>query len=257
MLINSANLMGGSAEPGNFRGFGRIHLDAGMPLKGEGQLALFVADAGNTAIAEDSSWSYYFEVDATAGLELRATLSWIDPPASSMSTVQLINDLDLRVSSPAGTLFTMRSDQSSDTVNVNERIIVGSTAIAESGMWTVQVASKMFSTTTQSYSLVVTGAISPGPNPLFDGSTDDDAEGTFSYAFSGASSGEESPDGNFPAENALSGNTPEDDVENFGEEKEEQNKGITIYPSSLGALISAVASMLMMLCAAQSANMLR
>lgn len=162
MLINSANLMGGSSEPGNFRGFGRIHLDAGMPLNGNGNMALFVADAGDTSTKEDIKTGYLFDVDASAGLDLRATLSWIDPAATSMSATQLINDLDLRVISPSGRKYTMWSENERDRVNVNERVIVHAEDVTESGTWSVRVRSRKFGTETQSYSLVVTGAISPG-----------------------------------------------------------------------------------------------
>lgn len=94
MLINSANLMGGGSEPMSYRGFGRIHLEAGMPLNGDGALALFVEDMAE--VESDGYKRIMLNVDADAGLELRATLSWIDPAASSVSAVQLVNDLDLR-----------------------------------------------------------------------------------------------------------------------------------------------------------------
>lgn len=162
MLINSANLMGDTSEPGNFRGFGRIHLEAGMPLSGEGKMALFVADAGDTAIDSSTYTQYLFDVDAEAGLDMRATLSWIDPAATTMSAMQLVNDLDLRVISPNGTKYTMWSSTPKDKANVNERVIVDGEDVVESGTWAVRVRSRIFSTDTQSYSLVVTGAISPG-----------------------------------------------------------------------------------------------
>ncbi len=47
-LINSANLMGGNSEPDGFRGFGRVHLDAGLPLDGTGALGLLVVDSNTT-----------------------------------------------------------------------------------------------------------------------------------------------------------------------------------------------------------------
>lgn len=94
MLINSANLMGGGSEPSSYRGFGRIHLEAGMPVNGEGAMALFVEDQAE--VGTDDYTSVMLNVDVDAGLELRATLSWIDPAASSVSAVQLVNDLDLR-----------------------------------------------------------------------------------------------------------------------------------------------------------------
>lgn len=94
MLINSANLLGDSSEPSSYRGFGRIHLEAGMPYNGEGPMALLVKDQAE--VRTDSFNSVYLSVDADAGLDLRATLSWIDPAASSISAVQLVNNLDLR-----------------------------------------------------------------------------------------------------------------------------------------------------------------
>ena len=89
MLINSANLMGGSTEPDGTRGFGRVHLEPGMPLGGEGELALFVADSLHTRTPELTLTEYSFEVDGSAGLDLRATLAWIDPPTTVLSSVQV------------------------------------------------------------------------------------------------------------------------------------------------------------------------
>lgn len=162
LLINSANLMGGSSEPDGFRGFGRVHLEQGMPLGGEGSLVLFVADAASTSIPEISEHEYRFEVDGSAGLDFRATLSWIDPAATSLSVKQLVHDLDLAVSSPSGSRHTMWQSGVADDSNVNERVIVDASDV-ESGTWTVSVRSNSLTTEFQSYSLVVNGAISPVP----------------------------------------------------------------------------------------------
>lgn len=62
MLINSANLMGGSSEPDGDRGFGRVHLEEGMPLDGAGTMTLFVADSGTESLAEFAQDEYVFEV---------------------------------------------------------------------------------------------------------------------------------------------------------------------------------------------------
>lgn len=106
MLINSANLMGGSSEPDGDRGFGRVHLQAGLPLNGEGDVGLYVADsARDTSILENSKEDYKFVVvDGDTG-EFRATLSWIDPSStvSQLVASQLTHDLDLTVTSPSGT----------------------------------------------------------------------------------------------------------------------------------------------------------
>lgn len=99
MLINSANLMNEGGEPTPYRGFGRIHLEAGMPLGGNGDMALYVQDSAS--IGSGQYKTIFFNVDPDAGLELRVTLSWIDPAATSMSAVQLVNNLDLRGECPS------------------------------------------------------------------------------------------------------------------------------------------------------------
>lgn len=157
MLINSADLMGGSAEPDAFRGFGRIHLEEGMPMGGHGEAALFVADALSTSIEQDATDVYMFDVDATAGRDFRATLSWVDPPSTTYSTRHLLHDLDLVVTDPNGTVHRMWGDVL-DTVNVNERIIVPAEKVLN-GSWTVEVSVEALTTPTQSYSLVVNGAL--------------------------------------------------------------------------------------------------
>lgn len=56
------------------------------------------------------------EEDATTAVEggsssgpggIRATLVWMDPPATSSSSVQLLHDLDLFLEGPDGTTWTM------------------------------------------------------------------------------------------------------------------------------------------------------
>ena len=190
--------MGGGAEPDGYRGFGRIHLAMGMPLGGEGSLALFVADAANYRITDGDVHDFAFQVDAAAGLDFRATLSWIDPPTSIYSAVQLVNNLDLSVVSPSGTTLTMWSSGRADTVNVNERVIVDAADVV-SGTYTVQVAADGLTTDTQKYSLVVNGAISPlaassespsAPSPAssLEPGSDDDGSGSPADA-AGSSSG--------------------------------------------------------------------
>lgn len=128
-----------------------------MPLDGKGSLALFVAD--QASLPELSSQEFVFDVDADDGLDFRATLSWIDPPASSVAGVQLVHDLDLELVSPSGTTHIMwASSGEVDTSNVNERVIIAA-ADVESGTWTVRVSTKELLTDSQSYSLVVNGAI--------------------------------------------------------------------------------------------------
>lgn len=157
MLVNSADLMGGSSEPDGFRGFGRVHLDGGMPLGAEGDLSLFVVDAFDTEIEQNTIHEYHFELLPNTGLELRASLSWLDPPVTAEASQQMLNDLDLTLVGPDRTLYRMWSD-GADVKNVIERVIVSS-SVANGGSWTVAVSCLDLTTDTQSYSLVVSGPI--------------------------------------------------------------------------------------------------
>ena len=181
LLINSANLMGGSSEPDGYRGFGRVHLEQGMPLGGEGNLTLFVADAASTSIPELTLHEYTFDVDGEAGLDFRVTLSWIDPAAKSLSAKQLVHDLDLAVSSPNGTRYTMWLSDETDDTNVNERVIVDAIEV-QSGAWTVWISAKSLTAAEfQSYSLVVNGAIRSVTTNMTD--VDVDSSNTLSNSF--------------------------------------------------------------------------
>lgn len=160
MLVNSADLMGGDSEPDGYRGFGRVRLDAGLPLGAEGDLVLFVADAFEVEIGEYTIHEYKFNTTPDTGLELRATLAWIDPPASLESSTLLINDLDLTLVAPDGILYKMWSD-GADVSNVIERVIVASSVVG-TGTWTVAVSCFGLLADTQPYSLVVTGPIDVG-----------------------------------------------------------------------------------------------
>ncbi|CAB1102947.1 unnamed protein product [Ectocarpus sp. CCAP 1310/34] len=133
MIINSAHLMGSSSEPNGVRGFGRVHLEAGMPMDGVSVTGLLVVEA---AIA-DGEITELVTVDGNAELQ---------------------HDLDLPVILPSGTKYTMWELGEDDTVNVVERVIVPVESM-ESGVWSVVVSAKALLTDDQLYSLVVTGAI--------------------------------------------------------------------------------------------------
>lgn len=158
MIINSANPMGGSNEPDNMRGFGRVHLEAGMPLDVAAPLGILVVDSAESSIEPFGKNTEVIVVDGDAGLDLRVTLSWLDPPATALSATQLVHDLDLLVTGPDGISFSMWDSGEADTVNVVERVVVPAASV-ESGEWVVTVSAQGLLDDVQSYSLVITGAI--------------------------------------------------------------------------------------------------
>ena len=163
MMINSANLMGGSSEPDVFRGFG-VHLGS---LDDDGALRLLAVDSATKTIDSYGENTELIDVDGDTGLDLRVTLAWIDPPATALSAVELMNDLDLVVTAPSGATYTMWGSGAPDTVNVVERVIVPATSV-ESGQWKVTMFAKQL-LAIQGYSLVVTGAISRSAYPSLQG----------------------------------------------------------------------------------------
>ncbi|CAM9576434.1 unnamed protein product [Sphacelaria rigidula] len=160
MLINSADLMGGSAQPDGLRGFGRIYLEGGMPLEGSGDMALFVADAADHSIEENSIHRYSLDVNSDTGVDMRVTLAWIDPSVTETASIQLVHDLDLTVVSPGGVEYRMWGSVA-DPRNVVERVIISSDDIDSdnAGDWVVEVSSESLTESSQPYSLVVTGPI--------------------------------------------------------------------------------------------------
>ena len=66
-----------------------------MPLNDAGALGLLVVDSATASIDSYGENTETVAVDGNTGLDLRVTLSWMDPPTTALSAVQLVNDLDL------------------------------------------------------------------------------------------------------------------------------------------------------------------
>jgi hypothetical protein len=134
--------------------FGRINLKKSLPLSG---VTDFVAEVQNdkniSAGAEDT---YQFNIDMTqCSSEFSATLVWTDPAASSGCSKCLINDLDLTVLKNS-VLNYANGKSSLDTLNNAERVRLST---ANGDLMTVKVTATNLATSSQEYSLVVTGCI--------------------------------------------------------------------------------------------------
>ncbi len=116
--------------------------------------------------------------NVTAGTsELRATLAWDDAAAAANVAQTLVNDLDLRLTDPSGTvhqpfiLNTAVPDadalRGNDAVNNVEQVLV---AAPQAGQWTATVRAARIAQGPQTYSLVLpaTAATPPPPPPVAD-----------------------------------------------------------------------------------------
>jgi hypothetical protein len=120
-------------------------------------------------------------VQVAAGTpELRATLTWADPPAVPSATRARVNDLTLRVTSPSGTVYFgntgLRDGNqslpggSADTIDTVENVWIVS---PEVGVWTVEVRADEINTDGHvetaaidaDYALVVSAVEPAGPAP--------------------------------------------------------------------------------------------
>ncbi|HEX9370967.1 MAG TPA: S8 family serine peptidase [Roseiflexaceae bacterium] len=88
-----------AAWPNNVEGWGRLSVAGAVQLSDE---QIWLADA-TQGLTTGASASYTFDV--TAQQPLRVTLAWTDYPASPLASKTLVNDLDLEVQAPDGTIL--------------------------------------------------------------------------------------------------------------------------------------------------------
>jgi hypothetical protein len=120
-------------------------------------------------------------VEVAAGTpELRATLTWADPPAVPLAARTLVNDLTLRVVSPSGVEYfgnvglregnVSTPGGAADTIDTVENVWI---ATPEAGTWTVEVIATALNqdghvetpAVDADYALVVSGANRAGEEP--------------------------------------------------------------------------------------------
>ncbi|HYM59848.1 MAG TPA: S8 family serine peptidase [Thermoanaerobaculia bacterium] len=123
-----------------------------------------VADASGLAGGESAS----IRVSVSAGTPFKAVLVWTDPPGvvrtTADTTPELVNDLDLRVTTSSGAgLWGNESLHPGQPDRLNNVEVV-SIAAPASGIFTISVtASHLGLGPRQGYALVLTGDIAPAP----------------------------------------------------------------------------------------------
>ncbi|MGH8974408.1 MAG: S8 family serine peptidase, partial [Acidimicrobiia bacterium] len=199
VLVNSAQRMRGvhtgddgdnRAEDGMWpsagQGFGRVMLDSALHFGGE-RRNLFVADHGpdleTGGVAE-------YTIDAAPGEPLVLTLAWTDPASGfAAGGPALVNDLDLEVTAPDGTVFhgnefntqsPLLGPPGNPDTEVGESVAGGLTdrqnnleavriAAPAPGRWTVRVRGTDVALGPQGFALVASGRLATGlPRISFD-----------------------------------------------------------------------------------------
>ncbi len=131
-LINSAQEMSGAFTDGPIptsgQGWGRINLANTLVFQGDSR-TLEVSDE-SLGLTTGESWRQTFFVDGSQ--PLKVTLAWTDYPGATGAARALVNDLDLAVSAPDGTIFLGNSfvggvsvaGGNPDRLNVEEQVLV-------------------------------------------------------------------------------------------------------------------------------------
>jgi len=148
--------------PNNHEGWGRVNL--ANATDGSHQ---FVDEAAG--LATGGSAAYTFDV-SSGDYPFKVSLVWSDYPSTESAAQNLVNDLDLTVTSPSGATYTGNVFSggwsviggSADRVNNVENVYVQS---AESGTWTVTISGYNVPNGPQPFALVVDAAFGPVDNP--------------------------------------------------------------------------------------------
>lgn len=164
IMNGGVDMTGMAGYPGVIEGWGRLLLDNVLYFSGDAR-DLWVEDVRNAnGLTTGQSDTYTFNVNSS-GQALRITLTWTEPAAATNSSNPTINNLNLEVTDPVGTLYrgnVFTSGQSSsggtaDAKNNTEMVIRTAPTV---GTWTVRIVGATVNQGTQGYAVVATGDLS-------------------------------------------------------------------------------------------------
>ena len=149
--------------PNNEQGFGRVLLSKVLPIAAAGDAFRTQVVDGTAGLLTGDAATYTFRVSAPGPAKF--VLTWSDYPGTIGATKALVNDLDLEVTAPNGTVYRgnhfapFAQGQSLpggifDTTNVEEAVILKNAAVGE---WTVRVIGSNVPVGPQPFALVATG----------------------------------------------------------------------------------------------------
>lgn len=173
-LINGADEMTGTGAyangeyfyPNNNQGWGRIDLDNALYFSGDSRGLVAIDD--RYGLSTGATVTYQLAI-GSGDQPVEITLVWSDYPGVAMSDPNLVNDLDLTVSSPDGTVYrgnmytgyspgeSETNPASNDHLNNVEGVLAISDA--QPGIWTVSVSGYNVPMGPQPFALIMTGAI--------------------------------------------------------------------------------------------------
>jgi hypothetical protein len=163
-LINGAvDMTGVSGYPSNREGWGRLLADVALHFGGDVR-TMWVVDVRN-ASGLDTGETVEYPVEVLDSSEsLRVTMTFTDPAGAAGTSFAPVNDLDLEVVAPDGTLylgnhfvggFSAPGGVKDDRNNVEQVHI----DVPQTGEWTVRVYGAAVNVGAQGYALVASGVV--------------------------------------------------------------------------------------------------
>ncbi len=167
MLVNSAtDVTGITGSPSNQEGWGRVVGDSAAYFAGDAR-RLIVRDVrhalGGLETGEQANFS--IDVGPSPTEPLRLTLAYADAPAAVNAAFAPINNLDLRVQAPDGTIYSGNNISAGvsmpgevyDAINNLEVVSVGAPM---PGRWTISIIGTAVNVGPQGYAVAITGDVS-------------------------------------------------------------------------------------------------
>ncbi len=161
-VINGARPLNGqwSSIPNKNEGWGRVNLSNSLGVPGSDAGVMRYID-NSSGLTTGTTHSRLYTV-ASSSNDLVITLVWTDYPGSNTSSTKLLNDLDLKVTAPNGTVmngndFLSPYNSARDSVNNVERVVIPN---PRTGVYKVNVSGFSVIKGPQPYSVVISGNLS-------------------------------------------------------------------------------------------------
>ncbi len=153
--------------PNDQQGFGRVLLSSILPLPGDAFDTQVVDNPAGLVTGQAMTYTFHVVPGAASA---RFVLAWTDYPGTLGAAKALVNDLDLQVTAPDGTVYRGNNFGSAsqgasvpggafDSTNTEEAVLLKNPA---AGDWQVQIIGADVAEGPQPFALVATGGLDPG-----------------------------------------------------------------------------------------------
>lgn len=165
VLVNSASDIASPDIPNNNEGFGRVLLDDALYFAEDSRELRAEMDPG---VGTGTTQTFQYEVDSSS-IPFEVALVWTDFPATSGASVALVNDLDLVVTAPGGSVYLgnrmtggqSASGGSADRRNVEEMFRLDNPPV---GVYSIEVRGFNVPQGPQPFALASTGSFAGWPD---------------------------------------------------------------------------------------------